>query len=1688
MIATPEDTTPAPRSRLHAIDMEPVHLAAAVAAPITFDFEANFSADLVLGGATRNDVTQTVAGHTLHVTTLDTPLLVMPEGTLTGVPDDPVMHGNLLSIDWTEDGTTMPQAIHMELDGGKTFDLVSFAMIDLSGMASLRITTNRGHFDMAVATDIRGYLHVPDSPVLKGVSYISFGATSGDAFVIELDDIVVANVTAPPVFVGATTSIAAAQNGSGVNVAGLLHVSDASGGETLTWSQAVAPAHGSLLLLGATATSGGADIAPAGTLTYVPAAGFAGVDSFTVQVSDGAATTTRTITVDVTPGQPGVPDLQAAADTGASPLDNLTAASTLTFSGTSAVGDSTSTVRVFVDVNGNGTYNAGEATGTATVANGSWTVAGIDTSALGDGAYAVHAVVTSATGGLASATSAPVGVTIDRAAPTTSSKLATLGNDTGSLADDLVTSIGAQNLQGVLTGVTAPGDTVEVSLNNGVDWQAATHAAGTATWSLAGQTLTGSGTLQVRVVDAAGNAGSATGHAYVIDATLPTASVPALTQLVAPTGTSFDFTVTYADTGGAGLDAATFGTGNAAVRDTHGNALAITGFAVAGNAVTYTVQAPGGNWDAGDAGTYTIALNAGSVHDLAGNAVAADPSAGTVNVTYASAPAVTQLALSADSGIAAGDFITNVAGQTILATLSRGLTAGETVWGSVDNGAHWVDITGSVSGTAIAWAGVTLAGSDTIVIKARDAASQDGAVASHAYVLDTAPPARAVAGAALQDDTGASASDFITATAVQDIGGTLDGPLGAGEFVEVSFDNGSHWSQASSSVGSSNWSVENQALAGSGTLRVRVGDAAGNHGPSFAQAYVIDGAAPTAATPVRANLIDPAGATFTFTVAYADGGGAGLDPATFGTDDVLVTGPAGALAVTGHAVANGTGTRTVTYTVAAPGGAWDAAELGDYTIAIAGGAVRDRAGNAVPANGAAHTFHVGVRPMATIAVGDSTLAPGETALVTIAFARPVADLDAADLTAQNGTLSGLVSSDGGLTWTATLTPAAGVWAASNTVALDLRLVHSADGTPGTDIVRSNAYAVQTGAIPQPGQPGNAFMDGVPVLIEQQHDAATGLTVNVITVPTVTGNRADDPGTPNPALADIVLEASGGGRGATVTASLPAGSSLWASGPTSLLATDVALADLVARIEQYTAAGSATRQAMTDGGKAFLADLQPGVLLQTATVAPAAGGGAGDAPTTLLVRGDDGTKGTATGIVLDARALAQGSTVMLDDVAFAVVVGAATVRGGEGANHVLGDAESQHIDVGAGNDRLDGGAGHDVLAGGGGADTVIGGAGDDIVQGGRDDVGGWRFTLGADGKLTAQHSFLPGLAGQQETVQRAELDGAAAGLGFLAASNATLTDIALLYHGAFGRAPDLGGLDFYLGQGATVASMARNFLASGEWGGQDQGPGDNALFVTELYQRVLGRAADSAGLQHWTAALDGAGLSREAVLTAFALSSEARARYADGIVVAAGDVTGAGGWFAGSGDDRLAGGAGNDTIKGGDGFDTVIYGDTAATMRLFLNEAGEILLASGGGTDRIQGIEAAAFTDATLDLGFTSADAATLASVGLLYQAVLDRAGDLGGVAWWAGQGLAPAQLADAFAGSAEFQARYGELDNAAFVDALYANSGLAATAAGGSAAWVDYLAQHSRADVVGAWVEQEAVRDAQFATSGLWLV
>ncbi|MDX9675398.1 Ig-like domain-containing protein [Pseudomonas zeae] len=165
-------------------------------------------------------------------------------------------------------------------------------------------------------------------------------------------------------------------------------------------------------------------------------------------------------------------------------------------------------------------------------------------------------------------------------------------------------------------------------------------------------------------------------------------------------------------------------------------------------------------------------------------------------------------------------------------------------------------------------------------------------------------------------------------------------------------------------------------------------------------------------------------------------------------------------------IANG----TLTNVSSADGGiTWTAtftpnASITDATnlITLDNTGVADLAGNAGSGTTDSANYAIDtVRPTATIVVADTNLAAGETSVVTITFSEAVSGFTAADLTVANGTLSGLSSSDGGITWTATLTPTTSVTDTTNLITLDNTGVNDLSGNAGTGTTDSNNYAIDT---------------------------------------------------------------------------------------------------------------------------------------------------------------------------------------------------------------------------------------------------------------------------------------------------------------------------------------------------------------------------------------------------------------------------------------------------------------------------------------------------------------------------------------------------------------------------------------------------------------------------------------------------
>ena len=121
--------------------------------------------------------------------------------------------------------------------------------------------------------------------------------------------------------------------------------------------------------------------------------------------------------------------------------------------------------------------------------------------------------------------------------------------------------------------------------------------------------------------------------------------------------------------------------------------------------------------------------------------------------------------ISADTG-SATDFITQTAAQTITARLDAALT-GTKLWGSVDGGTTWTDISSFVTTTTtdLSWTGVTLSGSNSIklAVTANTVTAFNGATASvvgsistQSYSVDTTAPAftSAATGSFAENGTG----------------------------------------------------------------------------------------------------------------------------------------------------------------------------------------------------------------------------------------------------------------------------------------------------------------------------------------------------------------------------------------------------------------------------------------------------------------------------------------------------------------------------------------------------------------------------------------------------------------------------------------------------------------------------------------------------------------------------------------------------------------------------------------------------------------------------------------------------------------------------------------------------------------------------------------------------------------------
>ncbi|PZW62709.1 hypothetical protein F475_02430, partial [Pseudomonas sp. URMO17WK12:I6] len=226
-----------------------------------------------------------------------------------------------------------------------------------------------------------------------------------------------------------------------------------------------------------------------------------------------------------------------------------------------------------------------------------------------------------------------------------------------------------------------------------------------------------------------------------------------------------------------------------------------------------------------------------------------------------------------------------------------------------------------------------------------------------------------------------------------------------------------------------------------------ISDLAGNAGSGTTDSnnYAIDSQRPTATIVLSDSTLKP-GETALVTITFSE--------AVTGFDNSDLSVANGTLS----AVSSSDGGITWTATFTPTAGVTDASNI----ITLNNSGVSDVAGNtgAGTTNSANYVVETQV-PTATIVVADSALKAGETSLVTITFSEAVSGFTNADLTVANGTLSSVSSSDGGVTWTATFTPAASVTDTTNLIRLDNSGVTNVSGNSGVGVTDSNNYAIDT---------------------------------------------------------------------------------------------------------------------------------------------------------------------------------------------------------------------------------------------------------------------------------------------------------------------------------------------------------------------------------------------------------------------------------------------------------------------------------------------------------------------------------------------------------------------------------------------------------------------------------------------------
>jgi Ca2+-binding RTX toxin-like protein len=205
-------------------------------------------------------------------------------------------------------------------------------------------------------------------------------------------------------------------------------------------------------------------------------------------------------------------------------------------------------------------------------------------------------------------------------------------------------------------------------------------------------------------------------------------------------------------------------------------------------------------------------------------------------------------------------------------------------------------------------------------------------------------------------------------------------------------------------------------------------------------------------------------------------------------------------------------------------------------------------------------------------------------------------------------------------------------------------------------------------------------------------------------------------------------------------------------------------------------------------------------------------------------------------------------------------------------------------------QLTGTSGNDYIVGGAGDDTLVGGAGNDVMDGGAGhnvaSYAGASQNFEASVRVGEQVVDLTDRTGAEGTdtlfqIQTIQFsDRSIDTTSIIKAANLDPSQFAPLidlYSAYLHRAPDALGLDYWasqLGDGMSLGDIAKNFFNSAE-AAAARSPGQSLSdMVSHAYTDILGRTADTAGLNYWVGELQSGKLKVENFALSFVQGAEA----------------------------------------------------------------------------------------------------------------------------------------------------------------------------------------------------------------------